>query len=224
MAMDRRLIALLPGTEATPGTRFNYSDANAVLAAATVARVSARDLLAFARHALFKPLGFVKSSGTGITPVCITLAVDSAFALWTRRGVVLGRPSRGRGSKLLCAKAALTGAPTRPFTGTRIQTQYWGPSRHLLGSPLHGGAVLEANLLHGAHGCAAGLAPVGPAHLCLRAKQNSEALGDEDKLGQRLTPSFFIALWRCALTVRSVLPSSYAICLLSLPRATRSKT
>ena len=57
-AMDRRLIALLPGTQAVPGTRFNYSDADAVLAAATVAKAAGRDLLAFAREALFKPLGF----------------------------------------------------------------------------------------------------------------------------------------------------------------------
>jgi len=57
-AMDRRQIALLPGTEAAPGTRFNYSDADAVLAAATVAKAAGRDLLAFARDALFKPLGF----------------------------------------------------------------------------------------------------------------------------------------------------------------------
>ena len=56
--MDRRQIALLPGTEAAPGTRFNYSDADAVLAAATVAKAAGRDLLAFARDALFKPLGF----------------------------------------------------------------------------------------------------------------------------------------------------------------------
>src|SRR5829696_3620054 len=57
-AMDRRQIALLPGTEAAPGTRFNYSDADAVLAAATVAKAAGRDLLAFARDVLFKPLGF----------------------------------------------------------------------------------------------------------------------------------------------------------------------
>ena len=57
-AMDRRVIALLPGTEATPGTRFKYSDADAVLAAATVAKAAGRDLLAFARDALFKPLAF----------------------------------------------------------------------------------------------------------------------------------------------------------------------
>ena len=37
-------------------------------------------------------------------------------------------------------------------------------------------------------------------------------------------PSFSIRLRWCALTVRSVLPSSCAICLFSLPRATRSKT
>lgn len=57
-AMDRRVIALLPGTEATPGTRFSYSDADAVLASAAVARAAGQDLLAFAREALFKPLGF----------------------------------------------------------------------------------------------------------------------------------------------------------------------
>ena len=85
-AMDRRQIALLPGTEAAPGTRFNYSDADAVLAAATVAKAAGRDLLAFARDALFKPLGFREVEWWyGTMPVCITLAVGSAFALWTRR-------------------------------------------------------------------------------------------------------------------------------------------
>jgi CubicO group peptidase (beta-lactamase class C family) len=171
--MDRRLIALLPGTEATPGTRFNYSDANAVLAAATVARVSARDLLAFARHALFKPLGFREvgwyRDHAGLYHAGGGLRVRTMDAAWRSPG----SPFTGARIETSLRKAALTGAPTRPFTGTRIQTQYWGPSRHLLGSPLHGGAVLEANLLHGAHGCAAGLAPVGPAHLCLRAKQES---------------------------------------------------
>jgi hypothetical protein len=37
-------------------------------------------------------------------------------------------------------------------------------------------------------------------------------------------PSFSIRLRRCALTVRSVVPSSYAICLFNPPRETRSKT
>jgi CubicO group peptidase (beta-lactamase class C family) len=193
--MDRRLIALLPGTEATPGTRFNYSDANAVLAAATVARVSARDLLAFARHALFKPLGFrevewyrdhagLYHAGGGLRVRTMDAAWRSPGSPFTgarietslRKAALTGAPTRpftGTRIETSLRTAALTGAPTRPFTGTRIQTQYWGPSRHLLGSPLHGGAVLEANLLHGAHGCAAGLAPVGPAHLCLRAKQES---------------------------------------------------
>jgi CubicO group peptidase (beta-lactamase class C family) len=57
-AMDRRVIALLPGTEAAPGTRFNYSDSDGVFAAATVAKASGHDLLTFDRGALFKPLGF----------------------------------------------------------------------------------------------------------------------------------------------------------------------
>jgi CubicO group peptidase (beta-lactamase class C family) len=128
-AMDRRVIALLPGTEATPGTRFNYSDADAVLAAATVARASGRDLLAFARDALSSRWGSVKSSGgTGTTPVCITLAVGSAFALWTRRnsGNCTSSAASGMVTKLL--RRVLS----RRFGGqvrTRI-TAYFGGAPH----------------------------------------------------------------------------------------------
>ena len=38
------------------------------------------------------------------------------------------------------------------------------------------------------------------------------------------TLSFCIMAWRCALMVRSEVPSSWAICLLSLPRTTRANT
>jgi CubicO group peptidase (beta-lactamase class C family) len=57
-AMDRLQIALLPGTEAPPGIRFNYSDADAVMAGASLAKAAGRDLLGFATDALFKPLAF----------------------------------------------------------------------------------------------------------------------------------------------------------------------
>ena len=104
-------------------------------------------LLRGSRRAIFWPLPdmlyssrwvFVKSSGTGITPVCITLAVDSAFALWTRRGVAWVA-LHGRGSQTSLRKAALTGALACPFTGARIETSLrTGGADRRADSPLHG--------------------------------------------------------------------------------------
>ena len=50
----------------------------------------------------------------------------------------------------------------------------------------------------------------GPSKIARRSAMRTSSVKNS-------TPSFFIASWRCALTVRSVLPSSYAICLLSYP-------
>lgn len=53
---DRLAWALTPGFAAAPGTRFLYSDADASISGAAVAALAGRDLLAYAREALFAPL------------------------------------------------------------------------------------------------------------------------------------------------------------------------
>jgi CubicO group peptidase (beta-lactamase class C family) len=53
---DRLSWALTPAFAAAPGTRFLYSDGDASISGAAVAALAGRDLLAYAKEALFAPL------------------------------------------------------------------------------------------------------------------------------------------------------------------------
>ena len=54
--------------------------------------------------------------------------------------------------------------------------------------------------------------------------KHTEPLRVRNQFGKGITCIFSITWWRCAFTVRSVVPSSWAICLLILPRTIRLKT
>lgn len=53
---DRLAFALSPSFVASPGTRFNYSDADVSMTGAVIAAVAGNDLLSFGKATLFEPL------------------------------------------------------------------------------------------------------------------------------------------------------------------------